>query len=238
MENYDYLKPILGDELYTQFLAKMANVSGITLVNASDGSYIPKAKFDTEVAAKKQYSGQVSELSRQSAALSKQIEDLTEQLNAAQETSANAKELQAKVEELTADLEAKKKALADAKALSRQVEQLTATVADRDKAIAQLGKTNRVSNELRTAGARNPDVLMKMIDLDKVDVADGKVTGLTEQIETLRMTDPYLFAGEPSPKGGVDDGGTENSRMNAPREKTENENINDELRRAAGREIG
>ena len=237
MENYEFLKPVLGDELFTQFTAKMANANGITLVNANDGSYIPKAKFDTEVAAKKQYSGQVTELSRQHAALAKQIEELTEQLNTAKATNANAQELQTKVDELTAELEAKKKALSDSKALSKQVEQLTATIADRDRAIEILGKTNRITNELRTAGARNPDVLLKMIDVDKVGIADGKVTGLKEQIETLKVSDPYLFAGEPSPKGGVDDGGTDNFHAAAPRAKTENENINDELRRAAGREI-
>ena len=237
MENYEFLKPVLGEELFTQFAAKMGSANGITLVNANDGSYIPKAKFDNEVAAKKQYSGQVAELSKQAASLEKRIEELTEQLNSAKATNANAQELQTKVDELTAELETKKKALSDSKALSRQIEQLTATVADKDRAIETLSKTNRVSGELRSAGARNPDVLMKMIDLDQVGIADGKVTGLKEQIEALRVSDPYLFTGEPSPKGGVDDGGTDNSRAVAPRAKNENENINDELRRAAGREI-
>ena len=235
MENFDFLKPVLGDELYTQFAEKMANANGITLANIGDGSYIPKAKFDTEVAAKKQYSGQLTELSKQSATYAKQIEELTAQLEEAQATSANAKELQTKVEELTADLEAKKKALSESKALNKQVEQLTATIADKDKAIELLGKTNRVTNFLRASGARNPDVLIKMIDLDKVGIKDGKISGLDEQIETLKVSDPYLFAGEPSPKGGVDDGGTDNSREHASYEKGENESINDELRRAAGR---
>ena len=233
--NFDYLKPVLGEELFTQFTEKMANANGITLVNVSDGSYVPKAKFDTEIAAKKQYSGQVAELSKQQATLEQQIKELTEKLDAAQAEGANAKALQEKVDELTADLEAKKKALNETKPLSKQVAELTAAVADRDKAIEFMGKSNRVSNLLRKSGARNPEVLMRMIDMDKVGEADGAITGLEEQVEALKLSDPYLFAGEPSPKGGVNDGGT-NTRPKASTDN-ENQNINDELRRAAGRDI-
>ena len=46
--DYEYLKETLGEELYGQFTEKMQG-SGIELVNARDGSYIPKAKFDEEV---------------------------------------------------------------------------------------------------------------------------------------------------------------------------------------------
>ena len=59
MANYDYLKPILGDDLFGQFAEKMSSAEGVNLANIADGSYIPKAKFDEERNANKQYKTQI-----------------------------------------------------------------------------------------------------------------------------------------------------------------------------------
>ena len=76
MASLEFLKPVLGDQVYTSFLEKMNDAPGITLVNASDGSYVPKAKFDTEIAAKKQYLSQVESLSKEKATLDAEISSL------------------------------------------------------------------------------------------------------------------------------------------------------------------
>ncbi|MGN1370158.1 MAG: hypothetical protein ACI4WX_14910, partial [Aristaeellaceae bacterium] len=52
MADFDFLKPVLGDELFAQFAEKMGSAQGVTLANIADGSHIPKAKFDTERTAK------------------------------------------------------------------------------------------------------------------------------------------------------------------------------------------
>ena len=46
--NYDYLKPVLGEELFGQFAEKMAAAQGIQLANVGDGAYIPMARYDAD----------------------------------------------------------------------------------------------------------------------------------------------------------------------------------------------
>lgn len=58
------------------------------------------------------------------------------------------------------------------------------------------------------------DVMLKLIDLDKVTIDDsGKLTGLSEQIETLKKDKPFLFKAAPNP---VDP----NGNGNKPAEKS------------------
>lgn len=60
--NFDFLQPVLGDDLFAQFSEKMNGAKGITLVNTADGSYIPKAKLDEERTVSKGYKTQIDEL--------------------------------------------------------------------------------------------------------------------------------------------------------------------------------
>lgn len=87
---YEFLKPVLGDELFAQFEEKMQGASGITLANIADGSYIPKSKFD-DVNGKLRTANQT-------------ITNLNNQLTAAQEKSGTVEELTGKVTQLTNDL--------------------------------------------------------------------------------------------------------------------------------------
>ena len=71
---------------------------------------------------------------------------------------------------------------------------------------------------------------MRMIDIDKVQEKDGKVTGLEEQLKALKASDPYLFTDIPAPRGGVD---------SVPQHPLSGEDalsrqVNLEIRRAAG----
>ena len=58
--NLDFLKPVLGDELFWQIADKLKG-SGIQLANIADGSYIPKAKFDEQLDKVKTLQSAVSE---------------------------------------------------------------------------------------------------------------------------------------------------------------------------------
>ncbi len=241
MANLEFLKPVLGDQVYTSFLEKMNEAPGINLVNASDGSYVPKAKFDTEIAAKKQYLSQVEALSREKATLDAEVSTLRNQLQEASETGSKREKdmkkdaeiiakLQGEVKQLSGDLEQRKHDLEEAGTFKGEIERLNGIIAERDRSIETIRKQGRLSLMLRESGARNPDVLMRMIDIDKVQEKDGKVTGLDEQLKALKASDPYLFNDVPAPRGGVD---------NAPQRPLSGDEllsrqVNLEIRRAAG----
>lgn len=186
--NYDYLKPVLGEEIFGQFAEKMAAAQGIQLANVGDGAYIPKAKYDAD---KRQ--------------LSSQITQLNTQLQQAQAAGANAA------------------------ALNQQVAQLTADLAARDKTIADSAKRGLILAELRNAGARDPELLVRLIDMDKVTQKDGRLEGLDDQLNPMKTAQPYLFGNLPGGRGGLD---THSGGAGA---ETTNQQVNDEIRRAAGR---
>lgn len=91
--SYDFLKPVLGDELFAQFDEKVKGASGITLANVADGSYIPKAKFDEVNGKLKTANASVS--------------TLTAQLDAEKQKSGDADALNQKIAQLTSDVAAR-----------------------------------------------------------------------------------------------------------------------------------
>lgn len=90
---YDFLKPVLGDDLFAQFSEKMNAAEGITLANVSDGSFIPKAKFDEERNNSKTYK--------------QQIEDLNARLDALQQAAEGNEALKGQIAQLQQDIAAK-----------------------------------------------------------------------------------------------------------------------------------
>ena len=77
--------------------------------------------------------------------------------------------------------------------LTERVAQLTKDVADRDATIAKNDKQYRIKDELRGLHARNVDVIWPLLNLEKIEEKDGKLEGLTEQVEALKQSDAYLF---------------------------------------------
>ena len=229
--SHDFLKPVLGEELFEQVNQKLAG-AGLNLVNTADGSYVPKAKFDTELAARKQYMQQSSDLHNQMSEAQLRIEALTRDLTAARAEGESAKALKEKNDQLSADLTAAAEKVRQMEALRSDLDRANAKIERREKEIARIQKHGRILDEIRLSGAKNPAVLIRMIDTDKVTEEDGKMKGLEEQIGSLRKSDPYLFGGQPSDRGGV--GGGEPVHPADLDERSTNQKINEEIRRAAG----
>lgn len=192
--NLDFLKPILGDELFEQVEAKMQSATGVTLANIADGSYIPKDKFDVERNKVK--------------TLTSQVTDLTGQLAEA------------------------KKASVGVDALNARIAQLEKDVSDRDGQIASIGLDYRIKDELRGMKARNVDVIMPLLKRDTITEKDGKISGLNEQIEALKKSDPYLFEAANGSRGGFDGGQNIGGAGSAG---NNNDAVNHAIRSAAGR---
>lgn len=85
----EFLQSILGDDLYTQVTGKLT-AQNITLANLSDGTHIPKAKFD-------EANGKVKTLNQT-------IADLTAKLEAASQQQGDSAQLNSQIAQLTAQL--------------------------------------------------------------------------------------------------------------------------------------
>lgn len=58
-----------------------------------------------------------------------------------------------------------------------------------------------VNAELSGCGAKNVKALTGLLDMEKVTMKDGVLTGLSEQIEAIKQDNAYLFADEPAKPG-------------------------------------
>ena len=69
-------------------------------------------------------------------------------------------------------------------------------------------KTAAVMAELTKAGANDPTDIIPHLDMNAVTVTDKGIVGLTEQLEPIKTSKPYLFKGETKPgASGLPHGG-------------------------------
>jgi len=106
--------------------------------------------------------------------------------------------------------------------LQAQIDKLNKDIADKDATMAATAKQYRIKDELRGMKARNVDIVMPLLQMDKIAEKDGKLTGLTEQVDALKKSAAYLFEEESAHRGGFPGsqdigGGTDNTNaaMNA-----------------------
>ena len=86
--------------------------------------------------------------------------------------------------------------LADAEQTEVEINRLNALLALRDKRDAVL-------EALPQYKPRDPRLLLKLIDLERITIDEEGLHGLAEQVEALKKTAPYLFADESDPAGGT-----------------------------------
>ena len=134
--------------------------------------------------------------------LKEQVNSLTAEKDGLQsqltERDTQLKDLKGKVkesDELTAEIDRLQKANKEAK------EKYEADLTAQQKSFL-------VDKALTDAGARNAKAVSSLLDLDSVEVKDGQLTGLDDQLKALRESDGYMFKedpqpSEPQPQGGV-----------------------------------
>ena len=90
-----------------------------------------------------------------------------------------------------------------ADAVHAQISPLQGRIRELEGKIALGEKKNAVLAALGPYNARNDALLMRLIDLDRVEIGkDGEIDGLRGQIDALRAASPYLFRDLPDPDGG------------------------------------
>ena len=154
---------------------------------------------------------QISSLNQQITTLNGQIADKDKSINDLNTQIKNTANSNANVDDL-----------------NNQIAQLKKDVADRDTTIANNSKQYKIKNELRGMKAKNVDVIWPLLKLDSITEKDGKLEGLTEQIEALQKSDAYLF----DMNTGNQRGGFAGNQDLAGANNTNNDLINNAIRNA------
>lgn len=149
----------------------------ITSLNLADDTAKKKAKSDLENFIKTNYvdKNKFEEANTAKTNLETQLSDRDKQLKDLKSTAGNKEEFEAKIKELQeANKTAKAKFDADLKNLRI------------DSAI-----------KLKITGiAQDVDIVAGLLDKNKLIVSDDTVTGLDEQLKTLKESKPFLFKAE------------------------------------------
>lgn len=146
------------------------------------------------------------------------------------------KALNANIASLTNELDEAKKASGSVASLNQQIEQLKNDVAERDGRITTMQRSGKMLEKLRTAKARNPETVLRLLDMNKVgEDKDGNLTGVDEQIESLKTSDPYFFEADNGGRGGFSGGKDPNAGGNNGGGTPSNADVNASIRAAAGR---
>lgn len=81
--------------------------------------------------------------------------------------------------------------------LNQQIAQLTADKAqltnDLNTKVSALQKSHAIESGVRDAKAKNVKAVMALLDMKKITFADGTLTGLNEQLETLQKGEDTNF---------------------------------------------
>lgn len=104
----------------------------------------------------------------------------------------------------------------DNDALKQQIEQLQAdnkTASENfQKELDGIKFNSALELKLASSGAKNPKALKGLLDMDKIHYEDGALVGFSEQLETIKKENDYLFGdisastGMPQGSGGsIDD---------------------------------
>lgn len=110
-------------------------------------------------------------------------------------TISESKKYKEQSEQLSADLEAARKSTGDVTELRAKLEQS-------EKAFQSLHKGQKVRDALAEYKPKDAELLLKLIDLDKINVNDNGISGLKEQIEPIKTGKGFLFDDSPNNKGG------------------------------------
>ena len=124
----------------------------------------------------------------------KDVNGLKEQVNS---LTTEKDGLQSQLTERDTQLKDLKGKVKDSDELTTEIEQLQkANKEAKEKYEADLTaqqKSFLVDKALASAGARNAKAVSSLLDLDSVEVKDGQLTGLDDQLKALRESDGYMF---------------------------------------------
>ena len=117
---------------------------------------------------------QVSTLTAERDGYQSQVEDVTTKLNDAKAAAGNNEELTAQLQQLQSDLDSAKQ--------------------EAENRVSQTKVDYELKLALKENGALNDKAVSALLDRDVIKLdKEGKITGLSEQIEAVKTENPFLF---------------------------------------------
>lgn len=136
----------------------------------------------------------------------KETEDQTIPKARLDEVIVERNKLRKKIETIEkANADIKKKALEEQGKFKELYETAESEKTALKESIDLADKKGAVLASVYSANARKPDTVMKLVDFKKVTIDEnGAISGVEEEIERLKQSDPYLFGKEGEPVPGTD----------------------------------
>lgn len=144
------------------------------------------------------------------------------------------KPLNTTIADLTKQLKEANDKLTASGTLQSQVDKLTADLAERDKTITGMKRDGKIRAVVVKANPHDVDMVMRLLDQAKIGEDDkGNLTGVDEQLTSMRKDSPYLFNEGSGSHGGW--GGGKDQHNGGGSKGSSNGEINALIRAAAGR---
>ena len=123
------------------------------------------------------------------------------------------------------------------KTLKATIDTLKQQVADKDATITGMKRSGKIREALTKAKVRDAAVVEKLLDAAKIGEDDkGALTGLDDQLKSLKESSPYLFTEDGGHRGGWG-GGKDPQGGSGGSGGNSNSEINSIIRAAAGRSV-
>ena len=137
------------------------------------------------------------------------VNGLQEQVTTLQASEANLKSQNEKHEK---DLKTLQKDNGDNETLKQTIKDLQKQNADAKAEFEQqllgMQRDSAIEKALATSGAKNTKAVKALLDADKIVFKDGELSGLAEQLEAYKQSDPYMFDMGTKPEGYEPAGGS------------------------------
>lgn len=137
------------------------------------------------------------------------VNGLQEQVTTLQASEANLKSQNEKHEK---DLKTLQKDNDDNETLKQTIKDLQKQNADAkagyEKQLVGMQRDSAIEKALATSGAKNTKAVKALLDADKIVFKDGELSGLSEQLEAYKQSDPYMFDLGTKPDGYEPAGGS------------------------------
>lgn len=137
------------------------------------------------------------------------VNGLQEQVNTLQASEANLKSQNVKHEK---DLKTLQKDNGDNETLKQTIKDLQKQNADAkaeyEQQLVGMQRDSAIEKALATSGAKNTKAVKALLDADKIVFKDGELSGLAEQLEAYKQSDPYMFDMGKKPEGYEPAGGS------------------------------